>query len=103
MGAFGSEQNINFYVDISDWYQQRVDIEEIFASQGHDRVFAERRMITDIGHQGWRARTYYAEGFVRADFKIVDSLDICDERIRRAETPHLELMAEWAPDYNPKK
>ncbi len=103
MGIFGSEQNIDFYVDISDWYQQRVELEEAFVSQGHDHNFAERRMVTDIGHQGWRARTHYAEGFVRADFKIVDSLDICDERIRRDEIPHLERMKEWVPENSTKQ
>ena len=66
-GVYYMSDEIDFYVDISDWKEQRVQAEVLFSSQGHTETFARKRIEIHTGHAGWYAGTGYAEGFVRAN------------------------------------
>lgn len=94
-GVYFMPDEVDFYVDISAWVDQRIRAEAEFASQGHTRAFAERRVLIDTGRQGWqpRTRTAHAEGFVRADRELLPKLPVSPLDLRRARETMRERMA----------
>lgn len=102
MGVFASPNQVDFHVDISDWFEQRVKAEAAFTTQGHDKEWAERRMICDIGHQGWFAHTQYAEGFLRSRRELFNALPVRMDQLHLFNSPHLEMMAWMVPGKNAK-
>jgi LmbE family N-acetylglucosaminyl deacetylase len=64
-GVYFAREEWDFVVDITDWYEQRVQAEATYVSQGHTPEFARRRITIGAGSIGWSAGTQYAEAFVR--------------------------------------
>lgn len=87
---FGPDE-IDVYVDISDWGAERKQAEAIFETQGHTEAFAERRIEVTSGHVGWSARTQFAEGFVRAESAVASQLTPTELELSRAREP----KAKW--------
>ena len=64
-GVYFEKDQYDFYVDITDWFERRVQAEMAFRSQGHTDEFARRRIAVTLGNIGWYAGVMYAESFVR--------------------------------------
>ena len=95
-GVYYMPDEIDFYVDISDWKEQRVEAEILFSSQGHTETFARKRIEIHTGHAGWYAGTGYAEGFVRANPEVLSRIHVPETALRRASEPrqnHLKRLA----------
>lgn len=84
---------VDLYVDISRWREQRFQAEALFASQGQDEAFARVRVETGAGGPGWHARTQYAEGFVRSQTPTVSCLEVNEWDLMHATLPSRDLIA----------
>ena len=86
-GVYYMPDEIDFYVDISDWKERRVQAEILFSSQGHTETFARKRIEIHTGHAGWHAGTGCAEGFVRAAPEVLSQIHVPETALRRASEP----------------
>ena len=84
-GAYFNRDDWDFAVDISDWFEQRVQAEEMFKSQGHTEAFARKRIEIAAGSAGWSSGTAYAEGFVRAHSELQPRIIVGEYTLRAAE------------------
>jgi LmbE family N-acetylglucosaminyl deacetylase len=84
MGVYFMPDEIDFYVDISAWYDQRVQAEMLFKSQSQTEAFARKRVEIGAGTMGWSAHTAYAEGFVRAEPEVLPSIIVPHTALARA-------------------
>jgi LmbE family N-acetylglucosaminyl deacetylase len=92
LGVDVMPDQVDFYVDISRWREQRFQAETLFASQGQDEAFARVRVETGAGSAGWNARTQYAEGFVRAQIETLSCIEVTEWDIIHATVPSKELI-----------
>ena len=95
-GVYFMANEIDFYVDISAWKEQRVQAEILFASQGHTRAFAHKRIEIAAGHMGWYSGTEYAEGFVRSAPELLPEIQVPEAALQRASEPrenHMKRIA----------
>ena len=86
-GVYFNRDDWDFAVDVTDWFQQRVDAEKLFKSQGHWDAWSEKRMELTLGNAGWFSGTTYAEGFVRAKPELVPSITLSPFTLRDAAEP----------------
>ena len=91
-GAYYEKDEYDFVVDVSDWFEQRVEAEATYKTQGHDPAFARRRIETNVGNVGWFSGTMYAEGFVRERPELWSKIELSPLVLRRAEEPHHTQM-----------
>ena len=84
-GVYFNRDDWDFAVDIGDWYEQRVQAEEMFESQGHTPAFARKRIEIGTGTAGWYVGTAYAEGFVRARPELQPRIVVGEYTLRAAE------------------
>ena len=89
-GVYFDPGDWDLMVDIADWYEQRVQAEVFFKSQGHTEPFARKRTEIGPGSMGWRAGTGYAEAFVRAKPEVVPKLTLSPYTLLGAEEPSTE-------------
>ena len=87
---------IDFYVDISEWKEKRIQAEIVFSSQGHTEAFARRRIQVQPGHAGWFAGTEYAEGFVRARPELLPRIMVPEAALTRASEPRMHHLKRFA-------
>ena len=95
-GVYFMADEIDFYVDISAWKEQRVQAEILFSSQGHTEAFAKKRIEISSGHMGWYSGTEYAEGFVRATPDLLAEIRVPEAALQRAAEPrenHMKRVA----------
>ena len=95
-GVYFMPDEIDFYVDISEWRDQRIQAEILFASQGHTEAFARRRIEVSSGNMGWFSGTEYAEGWVRATPEVLPEIRVPEDALRRASEPrenHMKRIA----------
>ena len=83
---------VDFYVDISRWREQRFQAEALFASQGQDEAFARVRVETGAGGPGWHARTQYAEGFVRSHVETLPCIEVSEWDMIHATASSRDLI-----------
>ena len=79
-------------VDITDWYEQRVQAEVLFKSQGHTEPFARKRIEIGAGSIGWSGGMAYAEAFVRSKAEVVPKLTLSPYTLLMAEEPSTEQL-----------
>ena len=87
MGVYYTRNEIDFYVDISAWYEQRVRAETLFESQSQTEPFARKRVEIGAGTMGWSAHVPYAEGFVRAEPEVLPCVIVPQQALLRAAEP----------------
>jgi LmbE family N-acetylglucosaminyl deacetylase len=101
-GVYFSRDQWDLAVDISDWFDKRVEAEKLYKSQGHWDAWADKRMEVTLGNQGWYSGTLYAEGFVRAHTELVPKITLSPFTLRAAvesEKEHMErLIGSPKPD-----
>lgn len=91
-GVYFDRGDWDIMVDISGWYEQRVEAEILFKSQGHNEAFARKRIEISCGAAGWTAGTAYAEGFVRSKPELFDSITLSPRTLQKAEESPQEHM-----------
>lgn len=96
LGAFFETDEIDFHVDISEWAEKRVQAEVLFQTQGHTDAFARKRVEIGAGRAGWMSNTQYAEGFVRRDAELWDSLPTPARSLEKARGSLLELLRQMS-------
>ena len=89
-GVYFDRGDWDLIVDIADWYEQRVQAEVLFKSQGHTEPFARKRIEIGVGAAGWTAATGYAEAFVRSKPEVVPKLTLSRYTLLEAEEPSTE-------------
>ena len=92
LGAFFETDEIDFYVDIGDWAEKRVEAEVLFATQGHTEAFARKRIEISAGRDGWNCGTQYAEGFVRSNPDLLDRLPVPDRALQKARGKRMDHL-----------
>ena len=83
---------VDVCIDISDQVANRKQAEMLFESQGHTREFAEKRIESSAGFQGWKAHIGYAETFIRGYREVSSCLSVTEENLRFAESSHEERL-----------
>lgn len=98
----GDIQDVDLMIDVGDWYEQRVEAEALYISQGHTLEFARKRMAIGLGSTGWMAGTEYAEQFVREQPERLTHISVSNIEMRQAsytESQGLKhLSGEIEPD-----
>lgn len=64
-GVYFERDEWDFIVDISEYFEKRVEAEAQYTSQGHSMEWSHKRMEITLGNAGWFSGTSYAEGFVQ--------------------------------------
>ena len=82
-----AELQIHFSVDISDWYEQKVQAEAMYISQGHTLARARQSIELTSGHTGRYSGTKYAESFVREQQELLPHIIVTPSALKRAESP----------------
>lgn len=88
MGVYFQRDELDFVVDVSDWFEQRVQAEALFESQGHTPAWARRRIDVSVGNTGWFAGTLYGEGFVREGPELLPRIVVSEAALSRAAESH---------------
>ena len=91
-GVYFMQDEIDFYVDITDWYEQRVQAEILFQSQGHTEAFARKRIEIGAGYMGWHAGVAYAEGFVREVPEVLPRIIVPELALQRSSEPSMNHL-----------
>ncbi len=102
-GVYFERNDHDFVVDISDWFEQRVEAEAYYESQGHTAEWSRRRMLVMLGYPGWFNGTLYAEGFVRERPEVVPAIPMSDLTLRKAnesvEERHDRMVGKAGRDF----
>ena len=99
-GVYYQNNEFDFVVDITDWFEKRVAAEDKYISQGHYPAWSRKRMEVSLGNAGWFAGTMYGEGFVRDKTELVPRITVAESALRRATEPvgdHYERMVGERP------
>ena len=86
-GVYFDRGDWDLIVDITGWYEQRVQAEVLFKSQGHTEPFARKRIEIGAGSIGWSGGMAYAEAFVRSKAEVVPKLTLSPYTLKMAEEP----------------
>jgi LmbE family N-acetylglucosaminyl deacetylase len=86
-GVYFQNEEFDFVVDITDWFEKRVAAEDKYISQGHYPAWSRRRMEVSLGNVGWFAGTMYGEAFVREKPELVSRMTVAESDLRRASEP----------------
>ena len=92
LGVDVMHNQVDFYVDISRWKDQRMEAEAMFDSQGQSAEFARKRTELGAGGTGWHAKTQYAEGFVREQIETLPCITVSAWHMLQATGSNMDLM-----------
>ena len=91
-GVYFNSDDWDFAVDISEWFDKRVEAENHFKSQGHWEAWSDKRMEVTLGNHGWFSGTLYAEGWVRARTELVSKISLSPFTLREVSESSVEHM-----------
>lgn len=91
-GVYFERNQLDFIIDISDWFEQRVEAEAIYVSQGHTPESSRQRMTLTLGNLGFFQQVPYAEGFVRDRVELLSHLPVPESAIQHAEESHEDML-----------
>ena len=92
MGVYFMPDEIDFYVDITQWYEQRLQAETLFASQSQTPAFARKRVEIGAGQMGWACGVGYAEGYVRTRPDLLPRIIVPEVALERATEPRVNRL-----------
>ena len=75
-GVYFDREAWDFGIDVSEWYEQRVQAEATYISQGHTQEYARRRITLGLGSTGSSVGTMYAETFVRDKVELLNHITL---------------------------
>ena len=91
-GVYFERNQLDFIIDISDWFEQRVEAEAIYVSQGHTPESSRQRMLLTLGNLGFFQQIPYAEGFVRERAELLSRLPVPESAIEHAEESYEDML-----------
>ena len=86
-GVYFQRNEYDFIVDVSNWFEKRIQAEDQYISQGHTPEWSKRRMLVGLGEVGWYSGNLYGEAFVRSKAETVSSIPVSDLTMERANEP----------------
>ena len=89
LGVYFEKGQLDFVVDITDWFEQRVEAEAMYVSQGHTEARARRKMEIGLGHTALVSGVRYAEAFVREQPELLPHISLSELTLERAARPFL--------------
>lgn len=102
-GVYFEKNDLDFIVDVSDWFEQRVEAEAFYESQGHTEEWSRRRMLVMLGYPGWFSGTLYAEGFVRERPELVGEIPMSELSLSKAtetvQSKHERMVGKAGRDF----
>ena len=84
-GVYFERDEWDFVVDITDYFEKRVQGEATYVSQGHTPEWARKRMEVTLGNAGWFSGTGYAEGFVQETPFLLPKIGLPESVLKGAE------------------
>jgi LmbE family N-acetylglucosaminyl deacetylase len=97
-GVYFERDEWDFAVDVTDFFEKRVEAEATFVTQGHTLEWSRKRMEVTLGNAGWFSGTGYAEGFVQERAFLVPKIELPESALRQAEEPesarHARMVGE---------
>ena len=84
-GVYFERDEWDFIVDITEYFEKRVQAEATYVSQGHTPEFARKRMEVTLGNAGWFSGTQYAEGFVQEKPFLIPKISLPESVLRASE------------------
>lgn len=91
-GVYFERNQLDFIIDISNWFEQRVEAESMYISQGHTPESSRQRMKLTLGNLGFFQHIPYAEGFVRERAELLPRLPVPESAIQQAEESHDDML-----------
>jgi LmbE family N-acetylglucosaminyl deacetylase len=92
-GVYFSREEWDFAIDVSDWYEQRIEAEATYVSQGHTPEYARRRITLGLGSAGSSVGTMYAEAFVREKAELLRQVTLPDSLMKLETQTRVEQIA----------
>jgi LmbE family N-acetylglucosaminyl deacetylase len=92
-GVYFSREAWDFAIDVSDWYEQRIEAEATYVSQGHTPEYARRRITLGLGSTGSSVGTMYAEAFVREKAELLSQVTLPDSLMKLETQTRIEQIA----------
>ena len=91
---------VDVYVDISGWAEQRIEAEMCYQSQGHTPAYARQRIMRLYGHYGWCAGVNLAEKFLRGNANVTSLLPVTDLDLKASKGSGIDrAMSVMGDDY----
>ena len=84
-GVYFERDEWDFAVDVTDFFEKRVEAEATFVTQGHTPEWSRKRMEVTLGNAGWFSGTAYAEGFVQEKAFLQPKIVLPDSVLKAAE------------------
>jgi LmbE family N-acetylglucosaminyl deacetylase len=91
-GVYFDREEWDFAIDVSEWFEQRVQAEAMYVSQGHTLEFARKRITLALGAVGWSTGTAYAEAFVRAKVELLKTITLPESLMKLETQTRIEQM-----------
>jgi len=91
-GVYYTREDMDFYVDITEWIDRRIEAEAMFVSQGQTEAFARKRVTTAAGAMGWYAHREYAEGFVREEAEVLPRIIVSAAALHDAAGSRVDML-----------
>lgn len=82
-GVYFDQGQWDFTVDVTDFFEARVEAEALYRSQGHTPEYARRRVELTLGNAGMFAGVPYAEGFVQESAQVVSQITLSDYTLKK--------------------
>ncbi len=92
-GVYFAREEWDFAIDVSDWYEQRIEAEATYVSQGHTPEYARRRITLGLGSTGSSVGTMYAEAFVREKAELLSQVTLPDSLMKLETQTRIEQIA----------
>ncbi len=90
-GVYFEPNEHDFIVDVSAWFEQRVEAEATFVSQGHTPENSHRRIMLTTGVTGSPHGIQYAEAFVREKPEVLPHIVVANASLRAAGESYSEM------------
>jgi len=88
LGLYFDRSRWDFCVDISEFFEKKVQAEALFLSQGHTPERARRSVELNAGHTGrYGGGVKYAESFVKDTHELLPHFIVPEAALKRAENP----------------
>ena len=96
LGVEFPPQDWDLIVDITEQVENRVKAEVLFATQGHTRPLALKRIEVGAGLTGWHGGFAYGEAFLEPRPRLTDHLPVTDIELEHANWSEMEYIASLA-------
>jgi LmbE family N-acetylglucosaminyl deacetylase len=82
-GVYFPNNQLDFLIDVSDYFEKLVTAEGLYKSQGHDEKYSRRRIELSLGPIGQFGGVPYAEGFVQEKPQTLTHIELSKYTIAR--------------------